>query len=91
MKAEKQRLSIITNKIKEKFPEGNDIFGYNGITKEGILSSLEQTYNFLGLLDTINDDIEKVWIKRKLAKYFDEINNIIKDIDNDTWKHQFDH
>ena len=91
MKTEKQRLSLIINKIKEKFPEGIDIFGYNGITKEGIISSLEQTYNFLGLLDTIDDEIEKVWIKRKLSKYFDEINNLIKDIDNDTWKDQFDH
>jgi len=90
MRAEKQRLSIITNKIKEKFPEENDIFGYSGITKKGIISSLEQTYSFLGLLDTIDDDIEKVWIKRKLAKYFDEIGNLIKCIDDDTWKDKFD-
>ena len=91
MKTEKQRLTRIITSIKEKFPEGNDIFGYNGVTKEGIISSLEQTYTFLSLLEEINDDIESVWIKRKLAKYFDEINVIIKEMNAETWIQRFDY
>ncbi|MCL2380303.1 MAG: hypothetical protein FWC64_01775 [Treponema sp.] len=65
MKAEKQRLSRIISAIKEKFPEEQDIFGYEGINKNGIISSLEQTYTFLGLFEEINNDVETVWIKRK--------------------------
>ena len=91
MKIEKQRLTKITNSIREKFPEGNDIFGYSGITKEGVITSLEQIYTFLGLLEEINDDIETVWIKRKLAKFFDEINGIIKEMNTDTWIQRFDY
>jgi hypothetical protein len=91
MKNEKQRLTRIITSIREKFPEGNDIFGYNGITKEGVISSLEQTKTFLGLLEEINNDIETVWIKRKLAKFFDEINGIIKEMNADTWIQRFDH
>jgi chromosome segregation ATPase len=91
MKIEKQRLTRIITTIKEKFPEGNDIFGYSGVTREGITSTLDQTYSFLGLLEQINDDIEIVWIKRKLTKYFDEISSILKDINADIWIQQFDH
>ena len=91
MKNEKQRLTRIITNIREKFPEGNDIFGYNGITKEGVVSSLEQTKTFLGLLEEINNDIETVWIKRKLAKFFDEINGIIKEMNADNWIQRFDH
>jgi hypothetical protein len=90
MKTEKQRLTRIITSIKEKFPEGNDIFGYNGITKEGVISSLDQIYTFLGLLEGINDDIETVWIKRKLAKFFDEINEIIKEMNADALVQRFD-
>jgi hypothetical protein len=89
MKSEKQRLTRIINGIKDKFPEGNDIFEYSGITREGIIASLEQTYTFLGLLEEINDDVEIVWIKRKLANYFDEISTLLKDVNNDNWKQQF--
>jgi len=91
MKSEKQRLKRVIVSIKDKFPEGNDIFGYSGITREGIVSSLEQTHTFLGLLEEINNDIETVWIKRKLAKFFDEITGIIKEINTETWKQKFDH
>jgi hypothetical protein len=90
MRAEKQRLTRIIHGIKERFPEGNDIFGYSGITKEGVVFSLRKTYTFLGLLEEINDEVETVWIKRKLAKYFDEISAILKDIDSDTWIQLFD-
>jgi hypothetical protein len=90
MKSEKQRLTRIITGIKEKLPEGDDIFGYEGITKVGIISSLDQTYTFLGLLEEVNNDVETVWIKRKLAKYFDEISSILKEINTDTWMHKFD-
>ena len=63
---------------------------HNNEYKKGIISSLEQTYIYLGMFDDVNDDIEKVWVKRKLAKYFDEISALVKETNNDTWKQQFD-
>ncbi|GHV89336.1 hypothetical protein AGMMS50267_16960 [Spirochaetia bacterium] len=90
MKTEKQRLTRITTTVKEKFPDGNDIFGYNGITKEGIIHSLESSYTFLGLLEEINNEVETVWIKRKLAKYFDELSGILKEFNTDSWGQRFD-
>jgi peptidoglycan hydrolase CwlO-like protein len=90
MKTEKQRLTRIINTVKEKFPDGNDIFGYSGITKERIIHSLENSYTFLGLLEEINNEIEIVWIKRKLAKYFDELSGILKEINTDLWIQKFD-
>jgi len=90
MKTEKQRLTRIISTVKEKFPDDNDIFGYNGITKASIIHSLDNSYTFLGLLETINNDIEIVWIRRKLAKYFDELTSILKEYNTETWIQNFD-
>jgi len=89
MKSEKQRLTKIINNIKEKFPEESDLFGYSGITKDGIIATLDHTYNILNLLEEVNDGIETVWIKRHLAKYFDEINAVLKEFNTETWTKQF--
>lgn len=90
MKTEKQKLTRITSTVREKFPNDNDIFGYNGITKASVIHSLENSYTFLGLLETLDNDIEIVWIKRKLAKYFDELTGILKEYNTETWIQNFD-
>lgn len=90
MKSEKARLTRISNIIKEKFSDEIDLFGYNGVTKNGIIDSLSKTYDYLNLLEEVNDDIEIVWVKRKLAKQLETISEILKLFNTDTWMQQFD-
>ncbi len=90
MKSEKQRLTRIINIVKDKFPDGNDIYSYNGVTKEKILLSLNKTYLLFGLIEEYDDEIETVWLKRKLAKQLDEISQLLKEVDSDKWIELFD-
>lgn len=91
MKVEKQKLTRITNSVKEKFPDGEDIYGYNGITKNKVIHSLNESYNILGLLESISEEVETIWVKRKLATYFDDLFSLLKDIESEAWKDKFDH
>lgn len=89
MKTEKSKLRRIINAIKEAFPDGNDIYGYHGITKAGVVASLENTYTCLGLLESCNNETEIVWIKRRLVQYLDRLSSLLKSINLPTWKDDF--
>lgn len=90
MKSEKQRLTRIINIVKDKFPDGNDIYTYSGVTKEKVLASLNKTYLLFGLVEDYDDEIETVWLKRKLAKQLDELSQLLKEIDSEKWIELFD-
>lgn len=40
----KTALTKIKTKIQSKFPEGNDIWGYQGINRELIVNTIDQIY-----------------------------------------------
>jgi len=89
MKIEKGKVTRIITQITNSFPDGENIFGYEGISKAKILKSLEQTYIYLGLLDDHEDEIESIWVKRKFAKYYDEVMDCLKKIGSDKWNDLF--
>jgi len=67
MKTQKGRITKLITSVNEKLPEGIDIYGYAGIDKNKIVRSLEQSYYLLGLIEDFTDDMETVWVKRKIG------------------------
>lgn len=90
MKTEKMRLTRIIKTLKGKIPEGDDLWGYPGISKSIVITSLEQSYTLIGLLDEFEDQMEVIWAKRELSKTFDNINRLIEEIDSEEWTNDFD-
>lgn len=74
MKSLRIRLSHLKKKVSEKLGDENDLFGYLGINKIGILESLNESYSLLAPLEEFNDRFETVFAKRKVAFYIDQIN-----------------
>ena len=79
MKVSKQRISIIKRKVEEILPNEDDIFGYQGISKEKILESLNESYDLLNSLEEYDDKLEVVFLKRKIHDLFEEVNLYLKD------------
>lgn len=90
MKSQKQKLTRLINQVRDKFPDGDDIFGYSGVTKDKIISSMESSYKLLALLEETTEEVETVWAKRTLAKQFDEINGLLKEFGTEKWVEEFD-
>lgn len=90
MKSEKNRLTRIIKTVNDKFPDGTNIFGYEGITKEKVIISLNNLYLLLGLIEAFEDEIETVWLKRRLAKRFDDAVALLKEIESEKWTDLFD-
>ena len=74
MKSLRLRISHLKNKISENFVDDNDLYGYLGINKIGIIESLNESYDLLAPLEEFNDKLETVFAKREVAKYIDVIN-----------------
>src|SRR5690349_15227876 len=72
MKATKSRLSWFKKIVKEKLPDGEDIFGYAGISKEVLLSSLNESYEMLDLLDEYLGRFETIFLEREIAELYEK-------------------
>lgn len=79
MRATRQKISLLKNKISESLPEDNDIFGYAGISKTLVLDSLTESYNLLSVLEDFNDKFETILAKRNVAQFIDNANNYLSD------------
>jgi hypothetical protein len=90
MKIEKQRLTKIITTVKERFPEGEDIFGFSGVNRQKIVQSLNNSYSLLGLIEAYEDEIETIWLKRRLARYFDDLFSLLKETESEKWLEKFD-
>ncbi len=89
MKAEKQRLTKLATGIEEKFPSGADIYGYPGITKPLIKSSIDETYKLLTLVENYKDHFEVIWFKREFARLVDDEFSLLKEVDSRDWANKF--
>lgn len=71
MQTIRSNLTRIKNKIEEKFPEGNDIFGFQGISKEQLISCVEEAYQLSYKLADLEPQFEITILKRKIAHLMD--------------------
>src|SRR5450432_1040896 len=79
MRATKQRLSILKSKVTDTFPDGDDIFGFQGISKALILETLSDAYNIVSTLDEYEAKFEAVFLERKSSEYFDRASKLLKE------------
>jgi hypothetical protein len=89
MKSSKQRVSLLKNKISEELPDGVDIFGFEGISKQVIIDSLDESYNLLSLLEEYKGGFETIFLERKIAEYFEKISKLFKKEDFEINKEKF--
>ena len=87
MKSIRYKMTSLESRIKEILPDGPDVFGFLGINKESLISSLNESYRFLDALIQYNDYPEVVFMKRELADLLSSETDLIKSIVND--KEQF--
>ncbi|UXX77895.1 hypothetical protein N7E81_11000 [Reichenbachiella carrageenanivorans] len=78
MKSIRQRLTLLINHITEIVPEGSDVYGYDGISRELIVQSLKESYDLLGNLDEHSEKFEVIFLQRSLAQLFDESRENLK-------------
>lgn len=69
MKNEKGLITRLINGIKEKFPEGKDLFGYEGIDKGIIIVALEENYQLLNVIEQKMETFDVIVLKRRLANH----------------------
>jgi hypothetical protein len=79
VKTVKRRISLIKGKVEEVLPTDEDIFGYQGINKEKILESLNESYDLLNSLEEYDDKLEIVFLKRKIHDLFEKVSLYLKD------------
>jgi hypothetical protein len=75
MESTKQNLASLIERVKISIPEGADLKGFPGISKELIVNILEQSLALLIPLTEHNNDFETILLKRDLAELFDKISD----------------
>lgn len=79
MKNLKTALTKIKTKIQSKFPEGNDIWGYQGINRELIVNTIDQIYALATEIEEHDNDnrFEIIFLKRQASEINKNINAIL--------------
>lgn len=79
MRATKQRISILKSKVNDVLPDGQDIFGFSGISKPMIIETLDDAYNIVSTLDSYEKKFEAILLERKSSEYFDRASKLLKE------------
>lgn len=80
MKASKSRISWFIKILKEVIPEEEqDVFGFPGITRNILVTSLEESYQLLGLLDSVPSCFETIFLEREIAELYDKASKLSKE------------
>lgn len=82
MRNTRTKISHLITKITDVLPEGNDIYGYAGISKAMLIASLRDSYGLLACLEEYNTTFEVVFMKRNIAQYIECCNTYLKTPDN---------
>ena len=72
-------MTTLITKVKDQLPQGDDIYGYQGIDSALIVKSLNESYDMLSLLESHNDTLEVIWLKRNLADRITFCSDFIKE------------
>lgn len=78
MKSIRQRLTGLINKVKESLPNGPDIYGYEGISKDIVIESISESYELLNNLEEHKEKFEVIFLQRNLAKLIDQAKDGLK-------------
>lgn len=79
MRSIKTRLTNLKSKVLDILPEGEEILGFPGITKELIVESINDTYQVLDLLAEYEKKFEAILLQRRLADCIDKANEYLKE------------
>ena len=79
MRSIKTRLTNLKNKVSDVIPEGEDILGFPGISKELITESILETYQVLDLLSQFENKFEAILLQRRLADCIDKAADYLKE------------
>src|SRR3972149_6671421 len=72
MNTVRSNLTRMKHSIHDKFPDGNDIFGFAGISKELLVSCVEEAHSLSYKLAELEPIFEITILKRKLAQLIEE-------------------
>jgi len=78
MKGIKGSITRLTNSIKDKLPDSEDLFGYAGIKRELITSCLDESYGLLTELGNRKEKFEVVLLKRNLSNLIESANSFLE-------------
>jgi predicted nucleic acid-binding Zn-ribbon protein len=80
MKSSRQRITLLQSKIKEVIPDqGNDLFGFQGVSRDLILESLSESYDLLSSLENYEGKLETVFLERQISELFEKASSRLKD------------
>jgi hypothetical protein len=93
VKAFKSRLTRIKKLISEKIPEGKDVFGFAGVSREMLLSTCEEIYDLSDQIEAKDDDhhFEIIALKRFESEFHEKLNDFLEHgVTSDKAKEKFD-
>jgi len=93
MKAFKSRLTRIKNLLNEKIPDGTDVFGFAGITREMLLATCQEIYELSDQIAAKDDDhhFEIIALKRLESEVNDRLIDFLEHgVTSDKAKDKFD-
>lgn len=72
MNTVRANLTRLKNSMQEKLPDGDDIFGFAGISKKLLIACVDEAYKLSYSLSQLEPEFEITVLKRKLASLFDD-------------------
>jgi hypothetical protein len=79
MKTSRHRITNLKTLVEKTLPDDANLFGYDGISRLLILTSLNESYDLLACLEEYNDKFETIVLKRKISDLTTGISNLLKE------------
>jgi len=78
MRSTRHKITNLINRLNEVLSDGEDIYGYAGISKNMLIKSLEDSYALLACFKDYSTTFEVVFMKRNVAELVDWCYNYLK-------------
>lgn len=85
MKNTRATITRLITAIKNKLPEGDDIFSFEGISRQILADALEDSYNLLYDLDTYRESYEIVLLKQTIQRHVTKASKIFSEEDKQAY------
>ncbi len=87
----RSNLTRLKKRIQEKFPDGSDIYGYPGVSKDEVVKYLEDAYGLTSRLEELRDQFPVTILKRTLSPLISECRKFADDeVEGKNSKDKFD-